>query len=200
MVYFECFLRYNINGPNDDGQCILIDIFFDAGDFSRSCSITSSLKPPSLNLSDSWYFAVSSIVNRILNIASDSNYLLWKCNSRLIKKKHQVDSIAASIPFEQLNSQIQYYLSFLDNEIKRKIENFKQIDSSSGTGIHRPLRLQTVESRWNPNFYYEFRKPLVLIHFGSKFTNSEPFLVVCLVNSPWNPDQKMMIMIFQPSL
>ena len=61
MVYFECFLRYNINGPNDDGQCILIDIFFDAGDFSRSCSITSSLKPPSLNLSDSLYMGVSSI-------------------------------------------------------------------------------------------------------------------------------------------
>ena len=140
MVYFECFLRYNINGPNDDGQCILIDIFFDAGDFSRSCSITSSLKPPSLNLSDSLYMGA------LLNIASDSNYLLWKCNSRLIKKKHQVDSIAASIPFEQLNSQIQYYLSFLDKEIKQKIENFKQIDSSSGTGIHRPLRLQTVES------------------------------------------------------
>ena len=67
---------------------------------------------------------------------SDSNYLLWKCNSRLIKKKHPVDSVAASIPFEQLNSQVQYYLSFLDNEIKQKIEKFKQTDSSSGTGIH----------------------------------------------------------------
>ena len=99
---------------------------------------------------------------------SDSNYLLWKCNSRLIKKKHAVDSVrdprteklvhalavrrsldsvAASIPFDQLNSQIQYYLSFLDKEIKQKIENFKQIDSASGTGIDGPFRPRAVASK-----------------------------------------------------
>ena len=42
-----------------------------------------------------------------------------------------MDAVAASIPFDQLNDQIEYYLAMVDNQIKQKIENIDQVDSSS---------------------------------------------------------------------
>merc|ERR1712131_43958 len=92
-----------------DGQCILVDIYFDAADFS-----------------------------------SDSNYLLWKCNSRLIRKTHHVDSAASSIPFDQLNVQIEYYLSMVDNQIKQKLQGLEQTDSSSEEGDDYDISAFTV--------------------------------------------------------
>ena len=78
----------------------------------------------------------------IEHLKSDSNYLLWKCNSRLIKKIHKVDAVAASIPFDQINDQIEYYLAMVDNQIKQKIENIDQVDASSEGRDPRTTRIE----------------------------------------------------------